>query len=298
MYDLELDIPNTPGALAKIGEVMGKAGIPVEGGGVIGIGERAIAHFLFRDGRAAERVAQAAGVRVVAVHEPLIRRLKQGTPGQLGAISRALADAGVNIVTQYSDHHNRLILICDQMEKAANATEAWSDKADPRVQEETLIGKRHRYATTVKWSGNTGTGTKTYSGYNRTYDIVAKGKPPIAGSSDPAFRGDAHRWNPEELLVASLSACHKLWFLGLCSQAGVVVTAYEDAAEGSMIENANGAGQFESVILRPHVTISAASDEAKASELHEQAHAMCFIARSVNFSVTNDPTITCEAAAA
>ncbi len=294
MYDLEFDLPNTPGKLAQIGEVMGEAGIPVEGGGVFKAGERAIAHFLFRDGQAARRAAQAAGISVVAVREPLIRRLKQGTPGQLGAISRALADAGVNIVTQYSDHHNRLVLICDQMEKAASATQAWSDAVDPRVQLETLAGKQHRYAIKVTWAGNAGTGTKTYRGYDRTYEITAEGKPNILGSSDPAFRGDAQRWNPEELLVGSLSACHKLWFLGLCSQAGVVVTAYEDAAEGSMIEEANGAGRFQSVALRPHVTISAASDEAKAMELHHQAHAMCFIARSVNFPVTNNPSVTRE----
>lgn len=145
--------------------------------------------------------------------------------------------------------------------------------------------------------GNTGTGTKIYRGYERAYDISAAGKPTIAGSSDPAFRGDPSRWNPEDLLVASLSACHKLWFLGLCSQAGVVVTAYEDAAEGCMVEEANGAGQFTSVALRPHVTISADSDEARAMELHHKAHTMCFIARSVNFPVTNEPTIIREPAA-
>jgi len=85
-----------------------------------------------------------------------------------------------------------------------------------------------------------------------------------------------------------------LWYLGLCAEAGVVVTAYEDAAEGSMVEEANGAGQFTSVVLRPRVTISATSDEAKATELHRQAHSMCFIARSVNFPVINSPTIIQE----
>lgn len=97
--------------------------------------------------------------------------------------------------------------------------------------------------------------------------------------------------NPEELLVASLSACHKLWFLGLCSQAGIVVTAYEDAAEGSMVEEASGAGHFTSVTLRPQVTISADSDGAKAMELHHRAYDMCFIAQSMNFPVNNEPTI-------
>jgi len=150
----------------------------------------------------------------------------------------------------------------------------------------------------VIWTGNSGTGTTSYRSYERAHDISANGKPTIAGSSDPTFRGDSARWNPEELLVASLSACHKLWYLGLCAQAGVVVTAYEDTAEGSMVEEASGAGHFVSVVLRPHVTISAASDEVKAMELHRQAHGMCFVARSVNFPVTNSPTIVREGAGA
>ncbi|WP_036839884.1 ACT domain-containing protein [Pleomorphomonas oryzae] len=127
MFDLEFDLANRPGALADLGEAMGRAGVSFEGGGVFGQGDRAVAHFLFQDGEAAQAAAEAAGIRVVALHEPLIRRLKQGTPGQLGAIARALADAGVNILTQYSDHHNRLVLICDRPEAAAEATRAWED---------------------------------------------------------------------------------------------------------------------------------------------------------------------------
>lgn len=161
-----------------------------------------------------------------------------------------------------------------------------------------MVGKQHQYAVQVIWTGNTGNGTRTYRGYERAHDITASGKPTIAGSSDPAFRGDAARWNPEELLVASLSACHKLWYLGLCSQAGIVVTAYEDGAEGFMLEEADGAGQFLSVTLKPVVTISASSDEAQAMHLHHEAHAKCFIARSMNFSVTNEPTIKRERSAA
>ncbi|MBD9529828.1 amino acid-binding ACT domain-containing protein [Paracoccus sp. PAR01] len=127
MDDLEFDLPNTPGALADLGEAMGRAGIAFEGGGVFAHGDRAIAHFLFRDGQAARRVAEVAGIRVVALRQPLICRLKQGTPGQLGQISRALAKAGVNILCQYSDHDNRLILICDDPEKAAAVTASWAD---------------------------------------------------------------------------------------------------------------------------------------------------------------------------
>lgn len=156
--------------------------------------------------------------------------------------------------------------------------------------------KQHDYAVTVRWTGNTGSGTARYRGYERAHDISAPGKTVIAGSSDPAFGGDAGRWNPEELLLASLSACHKLWFLGLCAQAGIVVTAYEDEAEGRMTEEPGGAGQFTAVTLRPRVTIATGSDAAMATALHDRAHAMCFIARSVNFPVDHDATIVCEAA--
>lgn len=161
-----------------------------------------------------------------------------------------------------------------------------------------MADKQHEYVVKVVWTGNKGSGTKSYRGYERSHDISADGKSTIVGSSDPAFRGDSGRWNPEDLLVASLSACHQLWYLTLCSQAGIVVTAYEDAAEGSMVEEVDGAGQFTSVVLRPRVTISAASDEVTAIELHREAHRMCFIARSVNFPVTNSPTIIREVAGA
>ncbi|WP_370677103.1 amino acid-binding ACT domain-containing protein [Pleomorphomonas sp. PLEO] len=125
MFDLEFDLTHCPGALADLGEAMGRAGVAFEGGGVFSQGDRAVAHFLFKDGEAARRAAEVAGIKVVAMHEPVIRRLRQGTPGQLGAIARALAEAGVNILIQYSDHNNRLILICDKPEKAAEATRAW-----------------------------------------------------------------------------------------------------------------------------------------------------------------------------
>lgn len=127
MFDVEFDLANRPGALADLGEAMGRAGVSFEGGGVFTEDGRAVAHFLFKDGEAARRAAEAAGIPVIAIHRPLIRRLKQGTPGQLGAIARALAEAGVNILTQYSDHHNRLILICDRPEAAAEATRDWED---------------------------------------------------------------------------------------------------------------------------------------------------------------------------
>jgi len=151
--------------------------------------------------------------------------------------------------------------------------------------------KVHKYCVTVEWTGNKGTGTVTYKGYERTHEVSAGEKAPILGSSDAAFRGDAARWSPEDLLVASLSACHKLWYLHLCATSGVVVTAYVDHAEGEMEESADGSGRFARVTLRPEVTIAAGSDAEKARELHAAAHAKCFIANSVNFPVEHAPTI-------
>ena len=152
------------------------------------------------------------------------------------------------------------------------------------------MGREHRYSVTVTWTGNTGTGTSTYRSYERAHEISAEGKPAIGASSDPVFRGDRTRWNPEELLVAALSSCHQLWYLHLCADAGIVVVEYVDHAEGVMEETPDGAGQFARVMLRPTVTISA-GDAARAKELHHEAHAKCFIARSVNFPVECEPEI-------
>jgi organic hydroperoxide reductase OsmC/OhrA len=158
--------------------------------------------------------------------------------------------------------------------------------------------KSHHYEAKVTWTGNTGTGTSGYRAYERAHELTAPGqpKPAIPGSSDPAFRGDRARWNPEELLVASLAACHQLWYLHLCADAGIVVTAYEDHAEGTMSETADGGGQFTSVTLRPVVTVAPGADEALAKSLHERAHALCFIARSVRFPVHHEPEIRVAAA--
>ena len=145
--------------------------------------------------------------------------------------------------------------------------------------------KEHSYEVQVDWTGNDGDGTKTYKGYRRDHTITSKGKPPIEGSSDPNFRGDAGRYNPEELLVASLSACHMLWYLHLCSANRITVVDYRDAALGVMQENSDGSGEFVRVTLRPAVKVAAGSDRMKARDLHHEAHRLCFIARSVKFPV-------------
>lgn len=147
----------------------------------------------------------------------------------------------------------------------------------------------HTYETTVTWTGNRGTGTSGYRDYDRSCDLAAPGRPVIPASSDPLFRGDPTRWNPEQLLVASLSQCHLLWYLHLAAEAGVVVTSYVDEAVGTMTEQPGGAGQFTEVVLRPRVTVADPAMIPVAESLHERAHELCFIARSVNFPVRHEP---------
>lgn len=153
--------------------------------------------------------------------------------------------------------------------------------------------RTHHYEVQVTWTGNTGSGTTGYRDYARDHDVTAvdtPGKPPLPGTADPAFRGVAERWNPEELLVASLSQCHMLWYLALCGQAGVVVTAYTDRPSGTMVETPEGSGRFTEVTLRPEVTIADPGLIDKATGFHDKAHEMCFIANSVNFPVHATPT--------
>jgi len=154
-----------------------------------------------------------------------------------------------------------------------------------------MAGRSHHYQVAVEWLGNHGEGTSSYKAYGREHRITAEGKPDLLASADPAFRGERDRWNPEELLVASLSACHQLWYLHLCAVSGVVVTAYRDEVEGEMAESEDGSGAFVRVVLRPKVTVNSASDAGLAEKLHHEANAKCFIARSVNFPVEHEPQI-------
>ncbi|MEV4222606.1 OsmC family protein [Nonomuraea sp. NPDC049725] len=148
----------------------------------------------------------------------------------------------------------------------------------------------HTYATTVTWTGNLGTGTSGYRAYDRAHELTADGPAPIAGSSDPAFRGDPARWNPEQLLLGALSQCHLLSYLHVCAVAGVVVTAYADHATGIMTQTATG-GHFTEATLRPHVTVASPDMVEAAVRLHEDAQKACFIASSVNFPVHHEPTV-------
>jgi organic hydroperoxide reductase OsmC/OhrA len=154
----------------------------------------------------------------------------------------------------------------------------------------------HDYKARLVWDGNLGTGTTTYQGYGRKYRLSIDGKPDIVGSADPMFRGDANAYNPEDLFVAALSSCHLLSYLALCARSKINVVAYEDNAHGILKLLPNGGGIFESVTLRPNVTLAPGSDEKKAMELHEQAHDLCFIAASVKIPVLHEPQVKVEGA--
>jgi organic hydroperoxide reductase OsmC/OhrA len=155
--------------------------------------------------------------------------------------------------------------------------------------------RQHHYDLQVVWTGNLGQGTSGYRAYSRDHEITAPGRTPLPGSSDPAFRGDPGRYSPEDLLVASLSACHMLWYLHLCADSGIVVEEYVDAATGVMVESADGGGRFKEVVLRPTVVVRAGADRDLAVGLHERAHALCFIANSVNFDVRCEPALSVAA---
>jgi organic hydroperoxide reductase OsmC/OhrA len=153
------------------------------------------------------------------------------------------------------------------------------------------MNKQHHYKTTIQWTGNKGTGTDNYRNYERSHEIIIENKANISGSSDPAFRGDKTKHNPKDLLVSSLSSCHMLWYLHLCSEAGVIVIDYVDNATGIMVETANGSGQFTEVTLNPIVTVTENSMIDKANALHKKANELCFIAKSVNFPIYHKPII-------
>ncbi len=138
--------------------------------------------------------------------------------------------------------------------------------------------------------GNHGDGTSSYAAYGRQYRVVIDGKPELAGSANPMFRGDAGRHDPEDLFIAAITSCHMLSYLALCARNGVRVVAYEDRASGTLALDPAGGGKFEEVTLRPIVTI-ADSERERAMKLHETAHEQCFIANSCSVPIRHEATI-------
>jgi len=156
-----------------------------------------------------------------------------------------------------------------------------------------MAGKhKHEYRTSTRWTGNLGDGTSGYRNYSRAHETTGPGKlHAIEGSSDPEYRGDASRYNPEELLVAALANCHMLWVLHLCADAGIVVTEYDDDAWGESKDHADGSGEMTQVILRPRVRITDASRSGDMVRIHARAHELCTMARSVRFAVTHEAVV-------
>jgi organic hydroperoxide reductase OsmC/OhrA len=155
------------------------------------------------------------------------------------------------------------------------------------------MDRKHHYRISNRWTGNLGAGTAAYRAYSRAHEIKGVDKSAvIPGSSDPVFRGDRTRYNPEELLLGALSACHMLWVLHLCADAGITVTEYADEAWGEMAEHEDGSGEFTRVVLRPRMSIAEASRIDDAMAIHERAHAVCALARSMNFPVENEPVVS------
>ncbi len=154
------------------------------------------------------------------------------------------------------------------------------------------MGAEYEYKARLVWEGNLGDGTSTYQGYGRQWRVQVDGKPDFVGSADPAFRGESEKHNPEDLLVAALSACHMLSYLALCARNKISVVSYRDEASGVMRTTPEGGGRFESVTLRPEVRIADQSRRALAEELHESAHSLCFIACSMNFPISHAAVVT------
>lgn len=154
----------------------------------------------------------------------------------------------------------------------------------------------HTYEVSVRWTGDRGTGTSGYREYGRDHDVSAVGKADIAGSADPAFRGDRDRWNPEELLLAALAQCHMMSYLYVAVQQGFTVVDYRDTATASLDVHRDGTGEVTGVTLQPVVTIRESDRVADAGAAHAEANRLCFIARSVAFPVHHTPVTKVRAA--
>ena len=154
------------------------------------------------------------------------------------------------------------------------------------------MNTQHHYKVAIKWTGNQGTGTSNYKQFERSYKIQIENKADIHGSSDPEFRGDRTKHNPEELLLASVSSCHMLWYLHLCSEAKIIVTDYIDNATATLEETESGSGKFTSITLQPTITLTEQSMVEEATELHKKANEFCFVSNSLNFKVDHQPTFT------
>jgi organic hydroperoxide reductase OsmC/OhrA len=238
------------------------------------------------DGRAAGVWrATAEGIEATAFR-PLADEDWVGLAAEAEALAAFLADRDPAVYSRYHHWWKRL-----PAGETVRLAARLGFRLHPRDRKErAMTGREHHYEVTMRWTGNTGKGTANYREYGRDHDLIVEGKPVIQASADPAFRGQPERWNPEELLVASLADCHMLTYLALCALERIVVTSYEDTATGTMLQDGNG-GRFTEVTLAPVVTIADPEKADRAMALHHDASKDCFIANSVNFPVHHNPTI-------
>jgi len=242
---------------------------------------------LLVDGRAAGLWRTTPdGIEATAFH-PLPDDAWAALDVEAKALTALLADRDPGVYGRYQHWWKRL----PAGETVLLASRLGFRPPPPYRKEPAMSGREHHYDVTVRWTGNHGTGTARYLEYGRDHDIIAPGKPLILGSADPAFRGQAERWNPEDLLIASLSECHMLTYLSLCARERIIVTAYEDNATGTMVEEGGNSGRFSEVVLAPVVVITDPDKAERAAELHHDANKTCFIANSVNFPVRHHPTV-------
>jgi organic hydroperoxide reductase OsmC/OhrA len=156
------------------------------------------------------------------------------------------------------------------------------------------MNRKNVFTSNVVWTGNTGSGTQTYRGYKRSWNVEVPGKPVIQCSNDPQLGGDPTLMNPEDMLLSALSACHMLWYLHLASKAGIVVTGYRDDPIGLGETAPDGAGRFVSATLQPKITARPGADPERAEAIHHEIHKYCYIARSVAFPVRIEATFKLE----
>lgn len=157
-------------------------------------------------------------------------------------------------------------------------------------------GRIHDYALELAWEGDRTVGTSDYASYRRGFRISVEGKADLLGSADPAFRGEPHLHNPEDLMLAAVAACHMLAYLALCARSGITVVRYSDAAQGRLELRPDGGGRFAAITLRPHVGVAPGSDAGAASALHGKAHELCFIANSCSVPIRCEPEVQVDPA--
>ena len=125
--------------------------------------------------------------------------------------------------------------------------------------------------------------------YTKSHHISIEGKPDLEVSAAKAFKGDPNLYNPEDLLLSSLTSCHMMSYLYCCMQYKIEVISYQDHSEATLQVNPDGSGKIVKVDLFPEIIISNSSQIELALSLHKKANELCFIANSCNFPVYHHP---------